>query len=47
MKVIIFSSFLTLGLIFLFIAGFSTKAKGFQLAFFLGAIFLTLAFYLR
>jgi len=47
MKAIIFSSFLTLGLIFLFIAGFSTKFKGFQLAFFLALVFLTLAFYLR
>jgi len=43
MKELLFSIFLTLGILFFFIAGISMKRAGFKLAMILGAIFIYLA----
>jgi len=47
MNVLLFTLFSTLALIFLFIAGFSTKYQGFKLALILGALFFYLALIFR
>jgi len=47
MKALAFSSFLTLSLLFAFIAGFSKNVRGFQTALFLASLFLFLTLYFR
>jgi len=47
MKEALFSLFLTLGILFLFIAGISGNNKGFKTALILATIFLYLAYILR
>jgi uncharacterized membrane protein len=47
MKGLLFSIFLTLGILFFFIAGISMKKTGFKVAIILGVIFLYLALIFR
>jgi membrane-bound ClpP family serine protease len=47
MRALLFSVFLTLGFLFTFIAIYSSKKRGFEVAFLLGMLFLYLALIFR
>jgi cytochrome c oxidase assembly factor CtaG len=47
MRALLFSAFLTLGILFTFIAIYSSRRRGFEVAFLLGMIFLYLALIFR